>query len=584
VIALRFICAAVDLSHVNYSDLAQLAPELCIAGTIVGVLLAALALDRAKINTAAGAITLIGLLAAMICVLRLGAQCSSWAQETARPAGGLLVLDPLALYWKGLLLPATALAALLWFACGPRSGRAAPVRSGMGRSDPRPGDGAEFFALLLGASLGLSIMASTDDLLMIFIGVELASLPSYALAGFRKASEPGAEASLKYVVFGAAATAVMAYGLSVIYALSGTLHFPDALSAAGAGGFLSGPAAPAAALALLAIGVGLAFKMAAVPVHFWCPDVFEGAGADVAAFLSVASKGAALILLARLTNLLAATWSPGAISGGPGYWCAGLLGVMGAFSATLGNVAALAQTNVKRLLAYSSIAQAGYMLCLVTLLAGGGAYGRSGGAYAGGGNGAIFQALLIYLTVYLLMNMGAFAVAGMAQRASGDGSLRGLAGLGRAAPLTAACMVLFMLSLVGLPPLAGFNAKLYLLVALGRSGNWGWVLAAVVVVNTVISLYYYLRVVKAMYVAPTNAMDDAADRNGTDGGRADRPAALSPVGVGICVICAVLLLVLFAAAWVPERLAPAQRRWMSVPSTPITADATPQATSWPRGN
>jgi NADH-quinone oxidoreductase subunit N len=569
VISLRLICAVVDLSRVNYSDLADLAPELCIVAAIVGVLLAALALQRSKINTAAGAITLIGLIAAMFCVLRLGAQCTYWPHQTVRLAGGLLVLDPLALFWKALLLPATALAALLWFACGPRGSR-----SPMERSDPRPGDGAEFFTLLLGASLGLSIMASTDNLLMIFIGVELASLPSYALAGFRKASEPGAEASLKYVVFGAAATAVMAYGLSVIYALFGTLSFFEALSAAGPGGLLTGSAGPAATLALIAIAVGLAFKIAAVPVHFWCPDVFEGAGAEVAAFLSVASKGAALILLARLTTLLASTWTPSEINGGAAYWCAGLLGFIGAFSATLGNVAALAQTNVKRLLAYSSIAQAGYMLCLVALLAGGGAYGHSDG-YAGAGTGAIFQALIIYLTIYLLMNMGAFAVAGMAQRASGDGSLRGLAGLGRGAPITAACMALFMLSLVGLPPLAGFNAKLYLLVALGRSGAWGWVLAAVVVVNTVVSLYYYLRVVRAMYVAPRRAGGDAIVPSVADAGGGEQSLALNPVGVGISVVCAVLLLVLFVAAWMPERLAPAQRSWMSVPAAPITASAIP---------
>lgn len=571
-IALRLICAAVDLSRVNYSDLADLAPELCIAAAIVGVLLAALALQRSKINTAAGAITLIGLIAAMFCVLRLCAQCTYWPHQTVRLAGGLLVLDPLALFWKALLLPATAIAALLWFACGPRGSR-----SPMTRSDPRPGDGAEFFTLLLGASLGLSIMAGTDNLLMIFIGVELASLPSYALAGFRKSSEPGAEASLKYVVFGAAATAIMAYGLSIIYALFGTLSFPDALLAAGPGGLLSGAIGPAATLALIAITVGLAFKIAAVPVHFWCPDVFEGAGAEVAAFLSVASKGAALILLARLTNLLASTWTPSEIGVGAAYWCAGLLGFVGAFSATLGNVAALAQTNVKRLLAYSSIAQAGYMLCLVALLAGGGAYGRSGGDNAGGGTGAIFQALMIYLTIYLLMNMGAFAVAGMAQRASNDATLRGLAGLGRGAPLTAACMALFMLSLVGLPPLAGFNAKLYLLVALGRSGTWGWVLAAVVVVNTVISLYYYLRVVRAMYVAAPRASGDLSFPSGGssawDAGRAEQSLALHPIGVGISVVCAVLLLVLFVAAWMPERLAPAHRSWMSVPVSPMTADA-----------
>jgi NADH:ubiquinone oxidoreductase subunit 2 (subunit N) len=183
----------------------------------------------------------------------------------------------------------------------------------------------------------------------------------------------------------------------------------------------------------------------------------------------------------------------------------------------------------------------------------------------------IFQALLIYLAVYLLMNVGAFAVAGMAQRASGDGSLRGLAGLGRNAPLTAACMVLFMLSLVGLPPLAGFNAKLYLLVALGRSGIWGWVLAAIIVINTVISLYYYLRIVRATYVAPHKVPSDAS----AHGGCADQPAPLHPLGVGIGVVCAALLLLFFAAAWLPERLAPAQRHWMSVPPTPATADATP---------
>jgi len=273
--------------------------------------------------------------------------------------------------------------------------------------------------------------------------------------------------------------------------------------------------------------------------------VFEGAGPEVAGFLAVASKGGALVLLARLALLLSDT-VPGRDFG---YWAAAIIGVIGAVSITYGNVAALAQTNVRRLLAYSSIAQAGYMMCLVALLAGG----------SGTTTGGVVQALLVYLTVYLLMNLGAFGVAGLAQRRSGDATLRGLAGLGRDAPLTAACMTLFMISLTGLPPVAGFNAKLYLLVALGRSGGWGWTLAAIVIVNTVISLYYYLRIVRAMYAATP--------------GEIPRGSRLHPLGVAVSFVCAALLVVLFVGAALPERLAPAGRSWTATPAPVISAPA-----------
>jgi NADH-quinone oxidoreductase subunit N len=275
-------------------------------------------------------------------------------------------------------------------------------------------------------------------------------------------------------------------------------------------------------LGTIFILVGIAFKLAAVPFHFWCPDVFEGASIDVTTFLSVASKGAGLILLMRVMMTVANAAGFGSTS--TMMTLAVVIGILGAVSATVGNTAAFFQHNIKRLLAYSSIAHAGYMLCAVSLLV------KSKAAEPGYvPSAAAAQAILFYLAVYLFMNLGAFSIAGVVSRQTGSENLHAFAGLARRAPLLAGCMTLFMFSLVGLPPLAGFSAKVNLLWVLIQNGSWWWILVAVIGVNTVFSLYFYVRVVKAMYLETS-----------------DEPAFIGqPVGVGLAMVSAVMLLVLF---------------------------------------
>lgn len=407
---------------------------------------------------------------------------------------GMLISDGPAIYFKAILYLFTAGVVLMWFAAT--------------FSSMREGDGAEFFVLLIGAALGMSLMASTDNLLMIFLSIELASLPSYVLAGFRKTQRTGAEASLKYVLFGAACSAIMIFGLSYLYGLSGSLQFSDILSHIHNGG----AEAIIVGVALICVLAGIGFKIALVPLHFWCPDVFEGAGVDVAAFLSVASKGAALVLLARLIEGMRGMNSLGSEASSP-QGIAVIIGILGALTATVANVAALGQTNVKRLLAYSSIAHAGYMLCVLPLLL----ISKPEPA---------MQALLVYLTVYLFMNLGAFMVAGIVERQDGSNDLANYAGLGKRAAGLAICMTLFLFSLIGLPPLAGFIAKLNIMWLLGSASGAWWALVAIIAANTVGSVYYYAKVIRAMYFEESDAAKIFPN----------------PLAIGIASICAVTLL------------------------------------------
>jgi NADH-quinone oxidoreductase subunit N len=409
------------------------------------------------------------------------------------------------------------------------------------RSTMHEGDGPEFFTLLLVATLGMMLMVSTSNLLMLVIAVETASLSSYVLAGFRKTQRLGAEAALKYVLFGAATSGIMIYGLSLLYGMYGTLQL------AGDGGIAEqiahhGGPTPLLTLIMACIIAGLGFKISAVPLHFWCPDVFEGASTEVSAFLSVASKGAALILLMRICMLLAEAMG---YVGGPSYLTvlSAILGTLGAITATVGNTAAFSQTNVKRLLAWSSIAHAGYMLCGLSLLV-----SFRADVVQNGVNVAV-QALLIYLAVYVFMNLGAFLVAGVVERETGTADLYSFAGLGRRSPWLAAFMAVFLFSLVGLPPFAGFVAKLNLLWRLVDNGGWWWFLVGVIGVNTVFSLYYYARILRAMYLETS-----------------EQPRlSLNPIGSLLAAACALILVVLFLGFSPFDRAAGAASRMVGGP-------------------
>lgn len=484
----------------GWFELRPFAGELVIIAAIIAVLLAPFFSTR-RSNLVCAAIAMIGLLLALACEIFIGT-----GGLNGPILRGLLVVDAFSQLWKILLFTFTIGIIVMWF-----STTAASMHEG---------DGPEFFVLLLSATLGMAIMSSTANLLMLFMAVEMASLPSYVLAGFRKTHKIGAEASLKYVLFGAATSAVMVYGLSILYGLYGSLDVATiaqnmtqaAPSGAGSSALLS--------VAILGLIVGIGFKISAVPFHFWCPDVFEGASIDVSAFLSVASKGAALALLLRVLMTFASALDYHNAPGVSLSAIAAVIGVIGAVTATVGNTAAFVQTNIKRLLAYSSIAHAGYMMCALSLLV--------------HHNAADLPTLaattiILYLAVYLFMNLGAFTVAGLIWKQTGSELVDEYAGLSRRSPILALCMTLFMFSLVGLPPLAGFSAKFYLLSVLIQNGGWWFVLVGVIGVNTILSLYYYMRVVKNMYLTASNA-----------------PAFFpNPLGLGVSVICAIMLLAMF---------------------------------------
>jgi NADH-quinone oxidoreductase subunit N len=477
------------------------APEIVIICTIVATLLAPFFSSRRASNMLSAIVALGGLIIALAAAVFIGN--GSHVGDHFR---GLLVVDQFALLWKVMLLLFVIGIIVMWFATT--------------AGTMHEGDGPEFFTLLLSATLGMCFMAETGNLLMLFMAVEMASLPSYVLAGFRKTNRIGAEASLKYVLFGAATSAIMVYGLSMLYGLYGSLHVGEIARQMAAGTTLGTGGSALLAVAAFGLITGIGFKISAVPFHFWCPDVFEGASIDVSAFLSVASKGAALALLLRVLMTFAETLGFHSVPGASLTAVAAVVGIIGAVTATVGNTAAFVQTNIKRLLAYSSIAHAGYMLCALSLLV---------RVRATDLPGLTATTILLYLAVYLFMNLGAFTVAGLIWKQTGSERLDDFAGLGRRSPILALCMTLFMFSLVGLPPLAGFSAKFYLLGVLIQNGGWWWWLVGVIGINTVLSLYYYARVVKLMYL-----------------NNSDAPAFFpNPVGLAVSVLCAAMLVGMF---------------------------------------
>jgi NADH-quinone oxidoreductase subunit N len=366
---------------------------------------------------------------------------------------------------------------------------------------PDSEDSSDFYVLVLGAVLGMALMVASNHLLMIFIAVEMASLPSYALAGFLKGRRLSSEAALKYVVYGGGAAGVMLYGISLLAGKFGTAYLPDlamgyhaSLATLQAGGSPD----PVILLGTFFLFIGIAFKLSAVPFHFWCPDVFEGASAEVAGFLSVASKGAALALLARVTYVLGGFDELAPDTGGEpalilARYLVPTLAFFAALTTTFGNLAAYLQTNLKRLLAYSTIAHAGYMMMGLATLS------RPGG-----------EAVLFYLIAYLFMNLGAFAVVAFLRNQLGSEELDDYRGLVRRSPWMVITLSLFLLSLLGVPPLVGFMAKFQLFrvlyqegqgyAALGEPGVAATLYGLLIVggINTVISAIYYLKVMKVM--------------------------------------------------------------------------------------
>jgi NADH-quinone oxidoreductase subunit N len=327
-------------------------------------------------------------------------------------------------------------------------------------------------------------MAGASNLLMMYLAIELSSISSYILSGYTREAPDSSEASLKYVIYGALSSGLMLYGISMIYGLTGSVDIYTINQALSRGQIND--------VTLLLAGVlvlaGLGYKISAVPFHFWTPDVYEGAPITITAFLSVASKAGGFALLIRFfkVTFLDST----AVGLPPGFWAAlqvfnwqELLAAISVLTMTLGNLVAIWQNNMKRLLAYSSIAHAGYMLMGVVVL----------------GNDGL-AAVLIYFVVYLFMNLGAFYVVMIVADRTGSEDIEEYRGLAARAPFLAFSLAVFLISLTGLPPTAGFIGKLYLFAAL-LNHEWIW-LAVVGALNSVISLYYYVRVFRNMYLRP----------------------------------------------------------------------------------
>jgi NADH-quinone oxidoreductase subunit N len=516
-------------------------PELILCGGIVALLLLRLLrlLDRVHLGWVT--LLLVGAALAVAWGQWHGCLGFSWGQwhvgiRFPRPADfnqvsrardlftGLLVYDNFTVFLRLFLLGFALLITWLTLLTG------IPDRE----------DSADFYCLLLGATLGMSLMASANHLLLVYIGVEMASLPSYALAGFLKGRRQSSEAALKYVVYGGGASGVMLYGISLLAGKFGTAYLPD-LAAGYAATVAHGGVDVLLLLGTLFVLVGVAFKLAAVPFQFWCPDVFEGASAEVAGFLSVASKGAALALLARIALVLAGlgidrhNLDPNAWANVVGY-LAPVLAAFAAVTATFGNLAAYLQTNLKRLLAYSTIAHAGYMMMGLAVLTAEGA-----------------AAVLLYLVAYLFMNLGAFAVVAFLRNETGSEDLADFRGLVRRSPWMVVALSIFLLSLLGIPPLAGFAAKFQVFSVLfqagrdyslaGRPGLGATMYALLVIggLNTVLSAVYYVKVIKVMIL--DRSLDDVEGR----------PPVPLPERAGARVYAGLLVAALFAVglAWDP---------------------------------
>ena len=398
--------------------------------------------------------------------------CGPLANVPSGPIfGGMLVLDPMAVFFKVLLIAASLVVVGAFRFTGSRE------LAGLGEG--------EFYALLLAVTFSNLLLAASGDLAMLYLALEMVSIASYVMVAYLKGDRMSNEASLKYILFGAVSTGGMLYGLSLLYGMTGTTSLSGIRDAL-ASGAADANRLPLYVIALL-VFAGFGFKTASVPFHFWCPDVYQGAPTAVTAFLSVAPKAAGFAIMLRF-------FFHGMSTEGAGPWALtgtfdwpAVLMLVSVLTMTVGNVAALTQTNMKRLLAYSSIAHAGYIMMGIVALS---------------ENGA--RSILVYLLAYLFMNLGAFLVVTLVHNQDGTFDLRDYPGLYRRAPFLTIAMAVFLLSLMGIPPLVGFMGKLYVFAAVIEKGSAYYWFAMVGAVNAAIAAYYYARILKTMIIDAGN--------------------------------------------------------------------------------
>ena len=431
-------------------NLYLLAPEISLCALALVVILLDLFIGRKWIL---GVVSVVGLIVPAVFTIAL------WGTNETSFAGAL-VIDEFSLFFNLFFLVMAALVIL----------------SSTDYAHKFTGFRGEYYALVLLAAMGMMLMASTRELISIYIALELTGISLYVLTGFLK-DPKSSEAGLKYLLLGAVASAVLLYGMAMVFGLTGTTHLEGIAAAISAEGIL---ASPALLMGIVLLVAGFGFKIATVPFQMWVPDVYEGAPTPITAYLSVASKAAGFAVILRVFY---EALGPMSLDWGI------IFAVLAAITMTLGNVVAIAQTNIKRMLAYSSIAQAGYLmvgLAAVSTIAPD-ALGQSGPG-----------ALVFFLVSYALTNLGAFIAIIAISNKTGSDQIADYSGMARRAPLLSLALAFCLISLTGIPPTVGFMAKVYIFSA---GINYGLIwLVIIAVINTVIAAYYYLRVVRVMYM------------------------------------------------------------------------------------
>ncbi|WP_193310067.1 NADH-quinone oxidoreductase subunit N [Halorubrum halophilum] len=477
-------------------NLAALLPVLLLAFTGLALLLVDTISPDARSNTSMAIVGAVGSLAALAASVWL---VVAGGGEPITLLAEAIKVDTMALFFTAIFASVTALVVV--------------AAHDYFHDHPSP---AAFYSLVVFAATGMALLAAANSLAVVFVALEMVSLPSYVLVAYLKENRGSVEAGMKYFLVGALSSAIFLFGISLVYAATGSLLFADVAEGIGSLDGLAG----VAGIGIVMIVGGIAFKTASVPFHFWAPEAYEGAPAPVSAFLSSASKAAGFVVAFRLFTEAFPVGAAPAID-----WVLAF-GILAAVTMTLGNFAAAVQEEVKRMLAYSSIGHAGYVLIGVAALSQG-----------SGGNGAVMGAAMAHLLVYGFMNTGAFLFVAMAERWGVGRTFEDYAGLAKRAPVASTAMAVFMFSLAGLPPFAGFFSKYFLFM--GAIDNGFLWLAAVGAVNSVISLYYYSRVVKALFI------DDPASSSALDA------IDVRPTGLYAAVVFAAVATVLLLPGFGP---------------------------------
>ena len=443
----------------NLQSLSFFYPELLLTGLIIIAIIYDLFLDSSK-SDRVGWILVFGLFIIMIILFLQDDKKITTLFSDA------IVLDPFSTFFKIIIILSTILVAIISI----YSNDLNSYRKG------------EYFTLLGIVVFGLFLMVSSIDLIMIYLSIEIVSIMSFVLAGYLKKNTNSNEAALKYVVYGAFSSGIMLFGLSYIYGLTGSTNFFQIQKVLTSNGLESNSAV---LLSIVMVLAGFGYKVSAVPFHFWTPDVYEGSPTAITAYLSVAPKAGAFAMMIRFFNQIftdgGALVGIDSVSSTMFPW-PDIFSLLAIITMTIGNVVAIQQNSIKRMLAYSSVAHAGYILLAMPVMS----------------NDSIY-AIMIYFVMYLFMNLGAFFVVIVVKNKTGGETFDDFKGLGWEMPFVGIVMTLFMVSLTGLPPTAGFIGKFYIFASLIKGGDSFYWLVIIGGINSVISLYYYIRVVKVMY-------------------------------------------------------------------------------------